>query len=84
MDFRTIHLGLDWRDQLWLLDVDGDPKTLIGHIDSDPQWPASEGPEPRWFLTEVNELVDRWEDARRYSLGCREAVEAAYGESRGV
>lgn len=45
-------------------DAGADPDRLfLGFIDRDPRWPAEElGPEPTWFLTEVGDLLDRWND----------------------
>lgn len=62
-----------------LISTEVDDQTVwIGEVESDPRWPARLGPEPTWYLTELAELVDAWEDARRFAEGCRDAARAAY------
>lgn len=83
MDFESEHLGLDQFDRVYLV-VDGERVRNLGHIDSDPEWPREMGQEPPWFMTEVAWLLDQWEDARRFALGCRAAAEAAYQTAIGA
>lgn len=61
-DIETQHLRCDHLDRVWLATSTGGLQ--IGYVDDDPQWPARLGPEPKWFLTEVNELLDTWQDAQ--------------------
>jgi|GEM_PF-6977299 len=43
--------------------VDG--PVFVGYVNADPQWPVDRlGPEPNWFLTEMGELRDYWEDSQ--------------------
>lgn len=61
-DLQSAHLRIDWRDRVWLVGYDHDEP--LGYIDADPEWPESLGPEPKWFLTELGDLLDQWTDAR--------------------
>lgn len=79
-DFETEHLGLDWRDRVLLKG----PGAMLGFIDRDPEWPAGLGPEPRWFLTEVAELRDKWDDAWRFLVGCRAQAEGDWLAGKGA
>ena len=84
MGLSTDHLALDRLGRVFLLDADGDRVVNLGHIDWDADWPASQGREPAWFQAELNELVDRWDDAERFSLGCESAAASAYSKAIGV
>lgn len=64
-DIETEHLRVDYRDAVYLVHEDGDDE-FLGYIDMDPAWPEHRlGPEPTWYLTELAEALDEWEDAHR-------------------
>jgi hypothetical protein len=84
-DRETEHLGLDCSDLVYL--IRGSPPRgprLLGYVDRDPGWDHSLGPEPTWFVTELAELLDAWEDAGRFLKDCRAQVEADYLRAKGA
>lgn len=75
-DIQTEHLRVDYLDRVFFADAN-DVDHMLGFIDTDPWWPTHDlGPEPRWFLTELDELLDEWNDAQGNDT--RPAAQAAY------
>ena len=89
-EIETAHLRLDELGRVWTngpLTTEPDAQAVfevIGYVAEDLDWPKWLGPEPTWYLTELGELVDRFEDACRFSLGCREAAECGYRNGIGA
>ena len=79
--FETSHLSLNDLGNVWLerlYDADGAcllRRVCLGDVEDEIKWPKRLGAEPRWLLTEVEELADSWAEHLRDSrleLGMRE------------
>lgn len=57
---------------------DMDEPLSLGPVDDGPEWLASLGPEPKWFLTECGWLLDGWLDAQAFAEGCEATARNSY------
>lgn len=81
----TPHLGADWLDRVWLARLGEGPvgPHFVGYLgDGGLAWPTDFGDEPNWWITEIGELEDAWQDGARFARDYRATVQETWNRSR--